>query len=575
MAHISKTISDVMDSIKDQDYILPDIQRGYVWKAEQIENLFDSLLSGYPIGSFLFWKIKSDKVKEYNFYNFIKDYHPQKNNNSILNPSGEKEFIAILDGQQRLTSIYIGLYGSYTEKKKGAKKNTVDPFIKKYLYLNLLYSPNTEEYNTNQYEFKFLSEKEAEQKAFDDKNLWIKISELISKDVSDFLIDNDFIGKLDKDKKRTVSKIINDLQNKINSDPVINYYEENSQDLDKVLNIFVRVNSGGTELSYSDLLMSTISATWENKNAREEIEDLVFNINNLGFNINKDFIMKSSLMLADINVKFLIKNFVRDNMIKIEKLWETIRKYLILSFTILKYYGYSKEYISSYNAVLPIAYFLKTISASDNFVESNKNITSEILKWFRISQIKQIFGGGSDNTLTKYRDIIKNNGSNDFPLESIKSEFRGKRGDISLYKEDVIELVENTDYKNTDKKLLFSVLSSIINIPNINEQITIDHLYPKSSFKESNIKSWGLDADKVAKLVNNISNLQFLGASENSAKSAEDFKSWVEKKISNSKDYKIYNLIPDIDYKPENFILFCEKRKELMISELCKKFNIK
>lgn len=575
MAHISKTISDVMDSIKDQDYILPDIQRGYVWKAEQIENLFDSLLSGYPIGSFLFWKIKSDKVKEYNFYNFIKDYHPQKNNNSILNPSGEKEFIAILDGQQRLTSIYIGLYGSYTEKKKGAKKNTVDPFIKKYLYLNLLYSPNTEEYNTNQYEFKFLSEKEAEQRLPDDKNLWVKVRDILEKELSFFIIHHSDVKKLKDENKEKVYDLINNFKSKINSDPVINYYEENSQDLDKVLNIFVRVNSGGTELSYSDLLMSTISATWENKNAREEIEDLVFNINNLGFNINKDFIMKSSLMLADINVKFFVKNFVIDNMIKIEKLWETIRKYLILSFSILKYYGYSKEYISSYNAVLPIAYFLKTINASDNFIESNKDITCEILKWFRISQIKQIFGGGSDNTLTKYRDIIKNNGSNNFPLESIKSEFRGKRGDISLYKEDVIELIEKTDYKNTDKKLLFSVLSSIINIPNINDQITIDHLYPKSSFKESNIKFWKLDPDKVAKLVNNISNLQFLGASENSAKSAEDFKSWVEKKISNSKDYKTYNLIPDIDYKPENFILFCEKRKELMISELCKKFNIK
>ncbi|WP_157150695.1 DUF262 domain-containing protein [Brachyspira sp. SAP_772] len=575
MAHISKTISDVMDSIKDQDYILPDIQRGYVWKAEQIENLFDSLLSGYPIGSFLFWKIKSDKVKEYNFYNFIKDYHPQKNNNSSLNPSGEKEFIAILDGQQRLTSIYIGLYGSYTEKKKGAKKNTVDPFIKKYLYLNLLYSPNTEEYNTNQYEFKFLSEKEAEQRLADDKNLWIKVRDILEKELSFFIIHHSDVKKLKDENKEKVYDLINNFKSKINSDPVINYYEENSQDLDKVLNIFVRVNSGGTELSYSDLLMSTISATWENKNAREEIEDLVFNINNLGFNINKDFIMKSSLMLADINVKFFVKNFVIDNMIKIEKLWETIRKYLILSFSILKYYGYSKEYISSYNAVLPIAYFLKTINASDNFIESNKDITCEILKWFRMSQIKQIFGGGSDNTLTKYREIIKNNGSNDFPLESIRAEFRGKRGDISLYKEDVIELVEKTDYKNTDKKLLFSVLSSIINIPNINDQITIDHLYPKSSFKEANIKSWGLDPDKVAKLVNNISNLQFLGASENSAKSAEDFKSWVEKKISNSKDYKIYNLIPDIDYKPENFILFCENRKELMISELCKKFNIK
>ncbi len=113
MAHISKTILEVMNNIKDQEYILPDIQRGYVWKTEQIENLFDSLLRGYPIGSFLFWNVKANKIKEYNFYNFVRDYHPKQINSSKLTPSGSKGFIAILDGQQRLTSLYIGLYGSY------------------------------------------------------------------------------------------------------------------------------------------------------------------------------------------------------------------------------------------------------------------------------------------------------------------------------------------------------------------------------------------------------------------------------------------------------------------------------
>ena len=84
-----------------------------------------------------------------------------------------------------------------------------------------------------------------------------------------------------------------------------------------------------------------------------------------------------------------------------------------------------------------------------------------------------------------------------------------------------------------------------------------------------------MDSDKVEKLVNNISNLQFLGFSENAAKAAQDFEVWVEKRISNSKDYKAYNLIPDTNYKPENFITFCEKRKQLMIEKLCEEFNIK
>lgn len=573
MAHISKTILEVMNNIKDQEYILPDIQRGYVWKTEQIENLFDSLLRGYPIGSFLFWNIKADKIKEYNFYNFVRDYHPKQINSNKLTPSGNKGFIAILDGQQRLTSLYIGLHGSYTERKKGVKHSHPDPFVKKYLYLNLLYNPNNAEYNINKYEFKFLSDKEFEDKKFDNNNLWIKANELLEKPVTDFIIENENINKLDKDLKKNVVGIINDFQSKIKTEPIINYYEENDQDLDKVLDIFVRVNSGGTQLSYSDLLMSTVSATWDNKNAREEVENLVLEINNLDFNINKDFIMKSSLMLTDIDIKFQIKNFTKDNMKKIEKEWDDIKKYLLLSFNILKNFGYTKEYITSYNSILPIAYYLKLIKADDNFSHSKKAISEKIIQWFKISLIRQVFGGSSDGTLTKYREIIKNNSSNNFPIKEIEKEFKGKREDISFDKEEVIELIDNANY--SDRKQLFSILSSVINIPNINELITIDHLYPKSSFNEKNISEWKLDKNEVGKLVNNISNLQFLGITENSNKSAENFENWLNEKVKINKDYKNYALIPDIDYKPENFILFCKARKKLMVEILCKNLGIK
>ncbi|WP_288300431.1 DUF262 domain-containing protein [uncultured Brachyspira sp.] len=573
MAHISKTILEVMNNIKDQEYILPDIQRGYVWKTEQIENLFDSLLRGYPIGSFLFWNVKANKIKEYNFYNFVRDYHPKQINSSKLTPAGNKGFIAILDGQQRLTSLYIGLYGSYTERKKGAKHSSPDPFVKKYLYLNLLYNPKDEEYNINKYEFEFLSDKEFNNKIFDNNNLWIKVNEILEKDVTHFLIHNKNIKNLDENLQENVISIINNFQSKIKKEPIINYYEENDQDLDKVLDIFVRVNSGGTQLSYSDLLMSTVSATWDNKNAREEVENLVLEINNLDFNINKDFIMKSSLMLTDIDIKFQIKNFTKNNMIKIEKEWDNIKRYLLLSFKILKNFGYTKEYITSYNSILPIAYYFKLIKADDNFLNSKKDISKKIIQWFRISLIRQVFGGSSDGTLTKYREIIKNNSTDNFPIKEIEKEFKGKREDISFDRGEVIELIDNANY--SDRKQLFSILSSAINIPNINELITIDHLYPKSSFNENNISKWELDKNEVDKLVNNISNLQFLGITENTKKSAENFENWLNEKVKINKDYKSYALIPDIDYKPENFILFCQNRKKLMVESLCKNLDIK
>ena len=71
-------------------------------------------------------------------------------------------------------------------------------------------------------------------------------------------------------------------------------------------------------------------------------------------------------------------------------------------------------------------------------------------------------------------------------------------------------------------------------------------------------------------MVNNISNLQFLGITENTNKSAESFESWLNEKVKINKDYKNYALIPDLEYKPENFILFCQKRKQLLVESLCK-----
>src|SRR4051812_15706454 len=106
------TIRDVIDRIERRQYLLPGIQREFVWKPEQIIRLFDSLLRGYPIGSFLFWRVQPEASREYQFYEFIRDFHERDaSHNPKATLSGPGEITAILDGQQRLTSLYIGLLG--------------------------------------------------------------------------------------------------------------------------------------------------------------------------------------------------------------------------------------------------------------------------------------------------------------------------------------------------------------------------------------------------------------------------------------------------------------------------------
>ena len=89
-----------------------------------------------------------------------------------------------------------------------------------------------------------------------------------------------------------------------------------------MLNIFIRVNSGGTTLSYSDLLLSIATAQWKNKDARQEITKFVDEINQIGngFNFDKDFVLKACLVLCDFkDIAFKVDNFNAETMQKLNR----------------------------------------------------------------------------------------------------------------------------------------------------------------------------------------------------------------------------------------------------------------
>src|SRR5690606_19452285 len=115
-----KTVKEVLERIYANDYLMPAIQREFVWGQDKIANLFDSLLRGYPVGSFLFWTVGEERAAEYVFYGFLTNYHERDHKYAERKrPPKGKGTTAILDGQQRLTSLNIGLYGSHAAWRSG------------------------------------------------------------------------------------------------------------------------------------------------------------------------------------------------------------------------------------------------------------------------------------------------------------------------------------------------------------------------------------------------------------------------------------------------------------------------
>lgn len=146
MPYKEMTIFEAVEQMDHGKMYLPAIQRKYVWRDEQITKFMDSIMKGYPIGTFLFWKIKRKTIDEnrYPLYHFIKNYHERDryNNEAVGVPLGagkdeDEKIISVLDGQQRLTSLYIALKGSLSLKLPKKRWMNDDAFPNRELYFDL------------------------------------------------------------------------------------------------------------------------------------------------------------------------------------------------------------------------------------------------------------------------------------------------------------------------------------------------------------------------------------------------------------------------------------------------------
>lgn len=458
---------------------------------------------------------------------------------------------------------------------KYKQKKSENAYPVRYLYLNLIDDAQDE---TNKYDFRFLTDKEFGEMT---EGFWYKVGDILFMtqpgETSQYVLDNiAFAGTYTKEQTMHANNTLQKLYNVVHTDKTLSYYKEKASELDKVLNIFIRVNSGGTVLTYSDLLLSIASAQWENHDAREEITDFVDDINSIGggFRINKDFVLKTALVLTDFpNIAFKVDNFNKSNMMKIEMNWENIKRAIKLSVHLISSFGYTGETLSSNNALIPIAYYLLTIGMPDNFVESGatKENRSKIKKWLIMTLLKKVFSGQPDNVIRPIRDIIRENGNNEFPITEIIDKFKGTNKSIQFTEDDIDEYLLKLRYGKSETLSVLMLLYPSLDFSN---KFHEDHMYPRSKFKKSYLRKMGISEDRLDTYidsVNDIGNLQLLAAQLNEEKLDTDFDVWFHKQQVTDTDkiqYRKIHYLPDMDYTYDMFLEFIEKRKKLLKKQL-------
>lgn len=307
-------ISSLITQIDNDEIVLPAIQRDFVWNEDRIAKMFDSIMRGYPLGIALLWETYLNiKYREFN-----KDYQTDTKY-AFKDNDSEKRLKLVLDGQQRLQSLYIALEGTLNGKRLffdilSGKKS--DDFKEVFYVFRFLTSNKVSELNQNTLEYRNSESEEDEEIDTDNTSIFIPIKEILNSSPEGRLhLKTKWKEDYNLTDKELLSVELNmqKLAHSISSDSNIlkvSTIDENKSRDNKdrktesdILEVFVRINRQGISLSRSDLIFSMLKLNW--KESAEELPDFIKEMNdgnNLGIDI--DFVIRSLFAVSDMGSKF-------------------------------------------------------------------------------------------------------------------------------------------------------------------------------------------------------------------------------------------------------------------------------
>lgn len=577
----NKSIREVLERVQSHEIVLPALQREYVWKRRDIEGLFDSLLRGYPINTFMSWEVQDISMQTLEFYNFLEPTYKEGNTNTDYRNNTAARKSVIIDGQQRLTSLYIALYGSYTTANRDKEM---------FLCLNMDKPQNAgslqeeddesdvmaEEDQNLKYNLRFMTDNEMDARTKKGEH-WLKLPDAFHPQFKGYkwLTDN---GLTAEDLAvETMEKLVQLFKDS----SLLNFYEIQSDNLQNVLDIFVRTNNGGKKLTKGDLLLSMITVGWSKRkcNARDFVEDICSEVyNKYHLRATKDWILKCILFILDKDVRLNVENFSSDTSLQIYDAKDDIRRSIIATFEFINYLGITERGLSSKLALLPITYYIYHYDVdgklckphNGHYPSVEEGVLLQMRTWLFRALVCNFFTHGSDEKLMELRLLISGSMKKDyFPIDILLNKYAVQNVSPSLYIDESILL----DMLHTRKKDAFPLLNIVYSADykqsvsgnryiNSLRNYDVDHVHPKTLFTGSTDKTF-----------DTLLNLQLLTSEENKSKNDTPYKEWVEDMAKQQSEMQRRLLPIDCSLEYEDFELFIKTRKSLILPILTEKFD--
>ncbi len=550
----SITIYEAMKNIENGKYVMPAFQRQYVWSIEQIEKLWDSILLDYPISNFLFWHIDDKNVTwDTYFCHFLKQatFNSRKQSDDVNFPINSIDFgytdIAILDGQQRLTSLFLSLFGETYLRPRYSNKNSGVMYVYK-LFIELdknKLEQDEEDYNSKKYDIKFTSKGlsiNSSTTQFEIRNI---LDEKFQNDETREQAIEEILINIPDNSKEYAKGILLKLYNKIFVEKLIRYTEIKDMSQDDALEMFIRFNNGGKKLRKHEITMSILEVYWPN--AREQFSML---LSGPYSDFSTDLIIRTALMLYGDVTKTIINQKVADDL---KNNWSDFKiAFKNLQNAFEKLNIDIEHFVNDYTKLVPLIYYI--YYNPDSYEENLDAIRAYLTRTIFFIY----FRSGTPGKLQRLKTNINNNNM------KITLDMLDSMAELQIT-ESRIEDILNSE---KGSRLVWEVLYFIgRNWIDKNTNYEQDHLHPESRFTETKPFSISMEEWKVwYNNRNRLPNLQLLDDFENKSKSNRRLIDYCNNMTDEQKQefYKKSIIPQDVSLEFDDFEEFYEKRKQLL-----------
>ncbi len=487
------SIGALLNQIHDEQLVLPDLQRDFVWDQDQIRLLLDSILRDYPFGSLLFWNTRYVEVP---YREFVKDFRGGESFIPKTKPAGQPRTM-VLDGQQRLQSLYIAMRGTYDGKR---------------LYFNVVSGPDTapatDDEQGRSYRFEFWRDDEANRP----KRL-LRVADILAwpaRDADRLAEKAISAAGLDGDDARVAVRNIRRLREVVNQSDLVPvttideevYDADGARGVDEILDIFVRVNSGGTRLTRSDLMFSLIKT--KRASAREDFDRLSLKTSrDGGLPIDKDFIIRGLLTVADAPPSFDVDNVRRhwEGMLDRFDTFETALHNAVDFLRTSSGGGFaSATLLEPHVVLLPVVYYLArrpSMAVPDGERQSLRAFIYFLL-------FNGFLAGRNPEARLRYlREPLARAKGDALPLAELLGVIAGRQRHHAV--------TTTPEMLSWNVRLALNIVQPGVcrDTLSYTEKAEVDHIFPQSVFRP-----------KFGSLVDDIGNFAFLGKLRNIRKSA-------------------------------------------------------